>query len=75
MATTLSHNEVLYILLYSHTEHPESDQSNCKLNIERNIYIYIYIYIYIVCVIESAAYGVIFMSCLCQSLNERGTRE
>ena len=31
--------------------------------------------IYIVYVIESAAYGVIFTSCLCQSPNERGTSE
>ena len=37
--------------------------------------IYIYIYIYIVYVIESAAYGVIFTSCLCENPNERGTSE
>ena len=33
---------------------------------KKKIYIYIYIYIYIVYVIESAAYGVICTSCLCQ---------
>ena len=41
-----------------------------------NIYIYTIIVnndIYIVYVIESAAYGVIFTSCLCESPNERGT--
>ena len=32
--------------------------------------VYIYIYIYIVYVIESAAYGVIFTSCLCENPNE-----
>ena len=31
--------------------------------------------IYIVYVIESAAYGVLFTSCLCQNPNERGTSE
>ena len=31
--------------------------------------------IYIVYGIESAAYGVIFTSCLCQNPNERGTSE
>ena len=30
---------------------------------------------YIVYVIESAAYGVLFTSCLCQNPNERGTSE
>ena len=33
------------------------------------------IYIYIAYGIESAAYGVIFTSCLCQNPNERGTSE
>ena len=32
-------------------------------------------YINIVYVIESAAYGVLFTSCLCQNPNERGTSE
>ena len=31
--------------------------------------------VYIVYVIESAAYGVLFTSCLCQNPNERGTSE
>ena len=37
--------------------------------------VYVCMYIYIVDVIESAAYGVIFMSCLCENPNERGTSE
>ena len=31
------------------------------------MYIYMYVYMYIVYVIESAAYGVICTSCLCQT--------
>ena len=31
--------------------------------------------VHIVYVIESAAYGVLFTSCLCQNPNERGTSE
>ena len=34
-----------------------------------------YLFGYIVYVIESAAYGVLFTSCLCQNPNERGTSE
>ena len=43
---------------------------------KKNIYIYVCMYffsnVYIVYGIESAAYGVIFTSCLCQNPNERG---
>ena len=31
--------------------------------------------VYIVYIIESAAYGIIFTSCLCENPNERGTSE
>ena len=40
-----------------------------------DVYTYTHTHTYIVYVIESAAYGVIFTSCLCQSPNERGTNE
>ena len=47
----------------------------CRGNYDDSPRSYIRKVIHIVYVIESAAYGVIFASCLCQSPNERGTSE
>ena len=33
------------------------------------------LWLFLVYVIKSAAYGVVFMSCLCENLNEQGTSE
>ena len=63
--TILENNKILmYDFLYNHLKSKYG--AKCEL---------IYTPIHIVYVIESAAYGVLFTSCLCQNPNERGTSE